>query len=64
MPESELEFDCPYCGETNSLRLDLTGGKRQVFVTDCGVCCRPIKVTAEIGAEDEVTLDVKQEDEE
>jgi len=63
MLESDQEFNCPYCGEVNSLRLDPTGGKRQVLVTDCEVCCRPIKITAELDAEGEATLDAKQEDE-
>ena len=34
-----------------------------MLVTDCEVCCKPIKITAEIGAEGSAVLDVKQEDE-
>lgn len=62
MLEADQEFDCPYCGQVNTARLDLTGGKRQVFVTDCAVCCRPIKVKAELDEEGEVSLDIQRED--
>ena len=63
MFEPDQEFSCPYCGETNSLSVDPGGGKKQVLITDCEVCCHPIKVTVELDAGGEVTLDVKQEDE-
>ena len=43
-PEEDYEYSCPYCGETLSLRVDLSGGKRQSFVLDCEVCCKPIQI--------------------
>ena len=63
MLESDKKFECPYCGEANTLKLDLSAGKRQVLVTDCEVCCKPIKVTAEIDIAGGVLIDARQEDE-
>lgn len=62
MLEAEQKFDCPYCGEPNSVRLDLSAGKRQVLVTDCEVCCKSIRITAELNDAGAASLDVKQED--
>ena len=45
--ESDQEFNCPYCGEVISVRVDQTGGRRQFFITDCEVCCRPIQIEAD-----------------
>lgn len=41
-PLKDFEFTCPYCGVSLTLRLDRTGGRKQAFVYDCEVCCRPI----------------------
>jgi hypothetical protein len=30
----------------------------QVFVQDCGVCCRPWTVTVQVGADGDVSIDV------
>ncbi len=40
----EADVDCPYCGETISLVVDLTVSE-QTYIEDCFVCCRPISVT-------------------
>jgi transcription elongation factor Elf1 len=39
----EYFFACPYCGERISMVLD-TSVKRQTYIEDCEVCCRPIEV--------------------
>jgi len=36
---------CPYCGERFEIAIDLTQGKRQDWILDCEICCRPIRVT-------------------
>ena len=60
MLENDQEFNCPYCGEVISLRVDQTGGSRQLFVTDCEVCCRPIEIEIEIESDGYVNLVAKR----
>lgn len=40
----EVNVGCPYCGETITLVVDLSVPE-QVYIEDCFVCCRPIRVT-------------------
>lgn len=40
----EVNVDCPYCGETITLVVDLSV-EEQIYIEDCFVCCRPIRVT-------------------
>ncbi len=46
--ESDQAFNCPYCSASISIRIDRTGGRRQYFVTDCEVCCRPISIEVDM----------------
>jgi hypothetical protein len=39
-----LSQQCPYCGETIELELDATGPRKERYVEDCPVCCRPYEV--------------------
>jgi transcription elongation factor Elf1 len=39
----EHAFTCPYCGEEISMVLDLSV-RRQAYVEDCEVCCKPIEI--------------------
>lgn len=48
----EATLECPHCGESISLLLDLTGGT-QSYVEDCQVCCQPILVSLWIDSSDE-----------
>jgi hypothetical protein len=48
----EVDVDCPYCGEPVSLWIDETGGRTQTYIEDCGVCCKPIQVTARHDGDD------------
>jgi len=43
--------NCPYCGEPVELYVDEGGGRHQVYVEDCPVCCRPwqVEVTRNAG---------------
>ena len=43
MTEPEL-LNCPYCGESVEVFVDLDGGDAQSYVEDCPVCCRPWQV--------------------
>ena len=54
-------FCCPYCGETNELLIDLSGGGHQEFVVDCEVCCAPILVRLKVRGEEIISIDVQRE---
>jgi len=47
-------FLCPYCGQEISIVLD-TSVRRQAYVEDCEVCCRPIEIR--YTTEDEVVVE-------
>ncbi len=36
-------FSCPYCWQQISMVLD-TSVRRQMYVEDCEVCCKPIQI--------------------
>lgn len=57
------EITCPYCWQTITVEeLPQIEGPYE-FVTDCEVCCRPIRVTAswESGEGGEVRIDAQPE---
>jgi hypothetical protein len=56
-----VESECPYCGEALVLSVDTTGGRRQAYVEDCVVCCRPIEVRVLV-ADDDVDVRVRRQD--
>lgn len=57
----EVSLECPHCGESISLLLDLTGGT-QSYIEDCQVCCQPILVSLRIDAdEDDYHVDLRRE---
>ena len=41
---------CPYCGERFETPVDLTAGSFR-YVEDCQVCCQPIELCGEVGAD-------------
>ena len=55
------EYICPYCAQPNSLETDVSGGRQQVFVTDCEVCCRPIRITLVLDVNGEAVIDAEAE---
>jgi transcription elongation factor Elf1 len=38
---------CPYCGEQISVVVDVSV-RRQTYVEDCEVCCKPIEITCDV----------------
>ncbi len=38
------DLTCPYCGEEIEVAVDCSV-RRQVYIEDCQVCCRPIVIT-------------------
>jgi hypothetical protein len=60
--EAGAEVACPYCGEPVWVAVDPGGGLRQSFISDCEVCCRPIRFRATVGEDGTVVLDARTED--
>jgi transcription elongation factor Elf1 len=54
-------FLCPYCGEEISMVVDLSV-RRQSYVEDCEVCCRPIAVSCAVEDDELVTFIARQLD--
>ena len=54
-------IDCPYCGESITVLIDLSAGD-QSYVEDCAVCCRPMVIETGIEGGDIVSLQAKRED--
>lgn len=45
--EPFADITCPYCGEPQTIRLDLSAGS-QSYVEDCQVCCQPIQMSVRV----------------
>ncbi|MGA8493415.1 MAG: CPXCG motif-containing cysteine-rich protein [Terriglobales bacterium] len=37
----EASFQCAGCGECNSTTVDESAGRRQSYIEDCQICCKP-----------------------
>jgi transcription elongation factor Elf1 len=55
-------FNCPYCGERISMVLDMTV-RRQIYVEDCEVCCRPIQIRYTVVGSDIAEFNAKSANE-
>ena len=60
-PEEDITFDCPYCMTENTVRIDLTGGRKQQLTHDCEICCHPIVIKLETDVASVVNFDVERE---
>jgi hypothetical protein len=47
----EAPFQCAGCGEWNATTVDESAGRRQKYVEDCQVCCKPNVLRAEYDAD-------------
>jgi hypothetical protein len=45
-------FQCAGCGQWNETRVDASGGRRQQYVEDCQVCCKPNVLNVEYDGEE------------
>lgn len=59
---SEIEFNCPYCGEINFVTVFFSEGKSQNFIQDCEVCCKPIEITISQDNDGNIFLDAKNDE--
>jgi hypothetical protein len=55
------ETYCPYCGEPIGLEIDASGGAAQEFISDCEVCCRPIRMIVTWDGEGQISLHAEAE---
>ena len=55
--EDDLGYTCPACFEENFVAFDPSGGRRQRFVEDCPVCCRPIEFQVTVDAEGDAVVE-------
>ena len=53
---------CPYCGEPIELLVDVSV-KKQIYIEDCQVCCKPITVHVIVDEDGFPSVQVSQEDE-
>lgn len=60
-PPEFYNFNCPGCGEENSLSLDISGGSHQMFSIDCEVCCIPIAVDLRLEGETVIEFSAEAE---
>ena len=62
MFDDSATFWCAFCGEPNEIDVDLSAGRRQVYVEDCQVCCRPNLLRISFDAEGSVQVAAESED--
>jgi hypothetical protein len=55
--ESDAAYTCPSCFEENYVAVDPSGGRRQQFVEDCPVCCRPLVFVAVIDRDGDALIE-------
>jgi hypothetical protein len=47
----DAEYTCPHCGELVGTTVAADAGRRQSYVEDCPVCCRPGVLTITLRTE-------------
>lgn len=58
----EKKIDCPYCGESLDVLVDMSEAG-QSYVEDCQVCCRPVVFDVSEDLDGDAVLVVKTENE-
>ena len=61
MFDDSATFWCAACGESNEVDVDLPAGRRQSYVEDCQVCCRPNLLRIRLDAEGNVQVEAENE---
>ena len=54
----EISFSCPYCGQDISVIVDLSV-RRQTYIEDCEVCCRPIQIRYVVHGDEVVEFEAR-----
>ena len=53
-PLEYIEIQCPYCGESFSVEIDVSAGD-QSYIEDCRVCCAPAELQVRINGDGEIS---------
>lgn len=56
----DTEITCPYCWQTITTRVDLSGGSAE-YVEDCQVCCQPILLRLHVAEDGDWSLAAEAE---
>jgi transposase-like protein len=51
-----LKVRCPYCGKSNEIYIDFSGGEHQSYVEDCQICCQPWQLEVDLSDEEPVVF--------
>jgi hypothetical protein len=54
--EGEGSYDCPSCGETIVVPVDVRAGQEQEYVEDCPVCCSPAVLCVHVDDEGSISI--------
>ncbi len=49
----EAGFQCASCGEWNDTSVDDSAGRRQRYVEDCQICCKPNVLSVSYDADED-----------
>ena len=65
MPDPEIVhvYNCPYCGASISLKIDLPAGERRSFTAGCKDCRRSMEIEIESDPDGDVHLIAKRQGE-
>lgn len=53
--------NCAFCGEQIEIEIDPSAARRQSYVEDCQVCCRPLVITVVFDELGHATVGVENE---
>ncbi|PIP72161.1 MAG: CPXCG motif-containing cysteine-rich protein [Nitrospinae bacterium CG22_combo_CG10-13_8_21_14_all_47_10] len=59
MEQHEQFFNCPHCGQSISVLLDLSVPSQE-YIEDCEICCRPIEIRYEVSADGEIVFEERR----
>jgi Cysteine-rich CPXCG len=60
--ETTREVICPYCGQIQTIFLDLSV-PHQDYIEDCQVCCQPIEFRVTVEREGGISVEARRGDE-
>ena len=60
--DEDIVWTCQYCGEPNSVWIDLTVEGKQDFIEECNICCRPNRIIISMDEADNIFIESRQYD--